>query len=108
MLQCYIDNVCRADARVALGTADFSAVAQQSDLHYVDNKCSKCDSDISTSTWTEYARGAICQLCDDVGTSDAVEYDVKPGELTGSLVKLLNLVAGHSFSKHSTYYSTIV
>ena len=29
--------------------------------------------------WTEYARGARCQLCKDVGSTDTVEYDVKPG-----------------------------
>jgi hypothetical protein len=79
LLQCYIDNVCRADARDKLGTPGFNAVAQQSDLHYEDNRCRKCDADASTSAWTEYARGARCQLCADVGASDTVEYDVKPG-----------------------------
>ena len=47
LLQCYIDNVCRADARANLGTANFNAVAQQSDLHYEDNKCRKCACDPS-------------------------------------------------------------
>ena len=66
--------------QAALGTAAFNDEDPGSTgLRKDGNKCYKCDSDVDPGAWTEYARGARCQLCLDVGTTDTVEYDVKPG-----------------------------
>jgi hypothetical protein len=72
--KCYIENNCRADAGADLGTTVFNTKAvdftykptptapeghfypTMRDLDYVDNKCRKCDSAVSTSA-VRAARG---------------------------------------------------
>jgi hypothetical protein len=91
VLQCNIDNKCRVDVQAALGTGEFTLLdPSNTSLRHCNgvdcntgstgNKCYKCDSDVDPGAWTEYARGARCQLCSDIGKTDTVEYDVKPGD----------------------------